>query len=66
MQNSQISATISRPTRERLDTYVRSHGVKKGFLIEQAVLHHLQMLEEIPLDVITPAMQALFDKDPVE
>jgi hypothetical protein len=48
----QISALISETTRERLEKHVRATGVKKGHLVEQALLHHLQALEELPADVI--------------
>jgi hypothetical protein len=48
----QISAQISEATRELMEKYVRRTGVKKGHLVEQALLHHLQALEEIPLEYI--------------
>jgi hypothetical protein len=48
----QISALISRATREILDRYVRQTGVKKGHLVEQALLHHLQALDELPAEVV--------------
>jgi len=51
---SQISAYISEATKERLERYVESHGVKKGHLVETALLHHLQALHELPADVIIP------------
>lgn len=51
-KETQISALISETTRERLEKHVRATGVKKGFLVEQALLHHLQALEELPADVI--------------
>ena len=35
--------------------------MKKGFLIEDALLHHLQALKEFPLDVIIPAKITLTD-----
>jgi hypothetical protein len=55
MHTSQISASISDETRERLERYVRARGVKKGFVIEQALLHHLQALSELPEEVVVPA-----------
>jgi hypothetical protein len=50
----QISAEISEGTRELLERYSRAHGVKKQFLIENALLHHIQALEELPATVIIP------------
>ncbi len=51
-KETQISAIISETTRERLEKHVRATGVKKGHLVEQALLHHLQALDELPADVI--------------
>mgnify|MGYP000886272753 FL=1 len=48
----QISAQISETTRELMEKYVRQTGVKKGHLIEQALLHHLQALDELPAEYI--------------
>jgi hypothetical protein len=50
----QISAEISRGTKQLLERYSRAHGVKKQFLIESALLHHIQALEELPASVIIP------------
>ena len=48
----QISAQISETTRELMEKHVRQTGVKKGHLVEQALLHHLQALEAIPAEYI--------------
>jgi hypothetical protein len=50
----QISAEISQATKDLLERYSRAHGVKKQFLIESALLHHIQALEELPAGVIIP------------
>ncbi len=49
---TQISAVISRTTRERMGRHVRQTGVKKGHLVEQALLHYLQALDELPVEYI--------------
>ncbi len=54
MPEKQISAYISDSTRRLVEEYAEAHGVKKGFLIEEALLHHLQALRELPADVIIP------------
>jgi hypothetical protein len=54
MSDTQISAHISEETKEQVERYVGAHGMKKGALIEQALLHHLQALRELPSDVIIP------------
>ena len=51
-KETQISAQISETTRELMEKYVRRTGVKKGHLVEQALLHHLQALDEIPAEYI--------------
>ena len=51
-KDSQISAVISEATKELLERHVRATGVKKGYLVEQALRHHLQALQELPADVI--------------
>ena len=54
MADTRISARISEETRELVERYAGAHGVKKGALVEQALLHHLQALRELPADVIIP------------
>ncbi len=51
-KETQISAQISETTREIMEKHVRQTGVKKGHLIEQALLHHLQALDELPAEYI--------------
>ena len=38
---TQISAFISATTKERLERYTEAHGLKKGAVVEAALLHHL-------------------------
>src|SRR5262249_40388713 len=54
MAETQISAYISAATRQQVERYVEAHGVKKGHLIEEALLHHLQALRELPADIVIP------------
>ncbi len=35
-----------------MERHVRQSGVKKGHLIEQALLHHLQALDELPAELV--------------
>ncbi len=39
-KETQISALVSRTTRELLERRVRATGVKKGHLVEQALQHY--------------------------
>jgi len=50
----QISALISKATKDLLEKYVRSSGTKKARVIEMALLHHLQALDALPEDVLVP------------
>jgi predicted DNA-binding protein len=49
---TQISAYISEETKAEIEAYVKQRGVKKAYLIEEALQHHLQALREIPEDLI--------------
>ena len=54
MATTQISAYISEDTKCLVEAYTKRTGIKKGFLIEDALLHHLLALKEIPQDIIIP------------
>lgn len=54
MARSQLSAIVAESTKALLDRYADAHGMKKGHLVEEAVLHHLRALEDLPDDVIIP------------
>ncbi len=61
MTATQISAYISEDTKSLVEAYSKKSGVKKGFLIEDALRHHLQALKEIPQDIIIPGNITLTD-----
>ena len=52
MADTQISAHISQETKQLIERYADAHGVKRGALVEQALLHHLPALRELPADFI--------------
>lgn len=54
MGETQISAYISDSTKEQVERYADAHGIKKGHLVEEALLHHLQALRELPADLVIP------------
>ncbi|MBK7861898.1 MAG: hypothetical protein IPJ65_25435 [Archangiaceae bacterium] len=54
MLETQISAFISQATKDQVERYAEAHGVKKGHLLEEALLHHLQALRELPADIVIP------------
>ena len=43
---------MSDPDLQLLERYVRATGIKKGHLIDQALRHHLEALQELPTDII--------------
>ncbi len=51
----QISTFVSETTKELLDRRVRALGVTRAHLIEEALLHHLKAIAEIPPEAIVPA-----------
>jgi uncharacterized protein (DUF1778 family) len=63
---SQISATISASTKERLDQFTKSHGLKKNFVVEQALLFFMEARRELPDEALVPARivleEAVFDR----
>ena len=61
-QDTQISALVSRSTKELLERHVRATGVKKGHVVEQALLHHLRALHDLPADAVVHARLAVTRK----
>ena len=49
---SQISAVLSPETKASLERHVRATGVKKGYLLEEALRYHLRALDSLPADVL--------------
>ena len=60
---SQISATISAAAKEELDKFTEKHGLKKNFVIEQALLLFMSARRELPDEAFIPARIILEDKD---
>jgi uncharacterized protein (DUF1778 family) len=59
---SQISATISSATKEKLDRFTESHGLKKNFVVEQALLFFMEARRELPDEALVPARIVLEEK----
>ena len=64
-EQSQISATVSAATRERLDRFAESHGLKKNFVVEQALLFFMEARRELPDEALIPA-RIILDDDAFE
>ena len=59
MPTTQVSAHISEETKARLERFVRRTGQTRGRVIEDALLQHLQALDELPAEVLVPARLVL-------
>ena len=55
MPTTQVSAHISEETKARLERFVRRTGQTRGRVIEDALMQHLQALEELPAEALVPA-----------
>lgn len=62
MSQSQISATISEATKEKLDRFTEGHGLKKNFVVEQALLCFMEARRELPDEALVPARLVVEDK----
>jgi uncharacterized protein (DUF1778 family) len=58
---SQISATISSATKAELDRFTESHGLKKNYVVEQALLFFMKARRELPDEALIPARIVLDD-----
>jgi uncharacterized protein (DUF1778 family) len=59
---AQISATISEATKEKLDRFTESHGLKKNFVVEQALLYFMEARRVLPDEALIPARLMVEDK----
>jgi hypothetical protein len=58
---SQISATVSSATKDELDRFTESHGLKKNYVVEQALLFFMRARHELPDEALIPARIVLED-----
>ncbi len=61
-QSQQISATVSAATKDKLDRFTESHGLKKNFVVEQALLYFMEARRQLPDEALIPARLVLEDK----
>lgn len=65
-QEAQISASVSTTTREKLDRFTESRGLKKNFVVEQALLYFMESRRELPDEAFIPTRivlgNAAFDR----
>lgn len=53
-RDTQISATVSPTTRDRLDRFTERHGLKKNHVVEQALLFYMESRRELPEEAFIP------------
>ena len=54
IKQPQISAHVSEGTRIKLDQLTRTRGLRKAFVMEQALQYYFRALEELPEDAFLP------------
>lgn len=59
---AQVSATVSAATKDRLDRFTEQHGLKKNYVVEQALLFFMEARRELPDEAFIPARIVLDDE----
>ena len=60
--STQVSASISATTREKLDRFTEEHGLKKNFVVEQALLYFIESRRDLPDEAFIPTRIVLEDE----
>jgi hypothetical protein len=61
-QDAQISATVSGTTKDKLDRFTEQLGLKKNFVVEQALLFFMESRRELPDEAFVPTRIVLDDE----
>ncbi len=59
----QISAYIEDDIKEKMERYASAHGLKKGYLIQNALDCYLNALHEIPGSYIVPGQLSVTEEN---
>jgi uncharacterized protein (DUF1778 family) len=62
-KQTQISATISSAAKDELDNFTERHGLKKNYVVEQALILFMSARRELPDEAIAPARIVLEDEE---
>ena len=60
---AQISAAISPATKEALDRFTDSHGLKKNYVVEQALLYFMEARSSLPDEALIPVRIVVEDDE---
>ena len=61
-RQAQVSATISSTTKEKLDRFTEELGLRKNFVVEQALLYFMEARRELPDEALIPTRIVLDDQ----
>ena len=61
-RNAEVSATISVTTKEKFDLFTEQFGLKKNFVVEQALLFFMESRRELPDEAFVPMRLVIADK----
>jgi len=61
--STQVSATVSAATKEKLDRFTEELGLKKNFVVEQALLFFMESRRELPDEAFIPTRLVLEDAE---
>lgn len=60
--DGQVSATVSAATKDKLDRFTEQLGLKKNFVVEQALLFFMESRRELPDEAFIPTRLVLDDE----
>jgi S-adenosylmethionine:diacylglycerol 3-amino-3-carboxypropyl transferase len=58
-QETQLSVTVSGATRDKLDRFTANRGLKKNYVVEQALLFFMEARREWPDEAFIPSRVVL-------
>ncbi len=56
-----MTISVLESTKDKLDGFTRNHGLKKNFVIEQALLWYMSARQELPDEAFLPTRLVLQD-----
>ena len=59
--SAQVSAIISEATKDKLDRFTEELGLKKNYVVEQALLYFMESRRELPDEALVPVRIVLDD-----
>ena len=62
-QRSQISATVSKSTKGKLDRFAATRGLTKNFVVEQSLLYFMEARRELSDEALVPGRLVLEDDE---